>query len=179
MDFNLKMNSVGFCQLSKLLCIPSIVIYEIVFHGQRTPLNTVLALAIFLAWVGLFTVINIQVNFPGTIIACLAVVFVAISQTKTGAIQAACDISGPTAQYTAAFNQFLIALSAALCIETTRSRGILTHDFQRVVRIGATGGKRPQTNAGVTDHRGRLSASEIVGERGYYPIAVQVTGARE
>jgi solute carrier family 35 protein E3 len=141
MNFNLKMNSVGFYQLSKLLCIPSIVLYELVFHRRRTPFKTLVALAILLVGIALFTVNDVQVNFAGTIIACLAVVFVAVSQTKTGTIQNAYNITAPSAQHATAFSQFVIALSAALCIETTGSKSILTHHFQmlEVILIIVTG----------------------------------------
>jgi solute carrier family 35 protein E3 len=90
----------------------------------------------------------------------LAVVFVAISQTKTRTIQVAYNISGPTAQHATAFNQFLIALSAALCIETTGSRSVLTHHFQRVeiILIVVTGFVSVSVNVCAFDLIGKTSA---------------------
>ena len=130
MNFNLKMNSVGFYQLSKLMCIPGIVIYNYVFEGKTTPLDTLASLAILLVGISLFTVNDVQLNLPGTIVALAGVTFVATSQTKTGTVQKAYNINGPSAQHATAFHQFVIALFSAFLIETHGDNNIFEHEFQ-------------------------------------------------
>jgi solute carrier family 35 protein E3 len=130
MNFTLKMNSVGFYQLSKLMCIPTIVLYNYVVERKTTPFLTLVALAILLVGISLFTVNDVQVNLPGTIIAGFAVVFVASSQTKTGTVQRAFGINGPSAQHATAFLQFLTALVSAFFVETHGSNNLFTHTFE-------------------------------------------------
>jgi solute carrier family 35 protein E3 len=124
------MNSVGFYQLSKLMCIPTIVIYNFLFEQKTTPVLTLVSLCILLVGISLFTVNDIQVNLAGTIIAAFAVIFVAMSQTKTGTVQKAFGINGPSAQHATALIQFVTALVSAFLIETHGSNSILTHSFE-------------------------------------------------
>lgn len=132
MNFNLKMNSVGFYQLSKLMCIPGIVIYNYLFENKTTPLNILGSLAILLVGISLFTVNDVQLNLPGTIVALAGVTFVATSQTKTGTVQKAYNINGPSAQHATAFHQFVIALVCAFLIETHGENNIFDHEFAPV-----------------------------------------------
>jgi solute carrier family 35 protein E3 len=129
MNFNLKMNSVGFYQLSKLLVIPAIVAYDFVADRKYTPLNKLLSLAILLVGIGLFTVNDVQVNLPGSIIAGIAVICAAVSQTKAGTVQREFAINGASAQHATAFHQFLITLLAALVVETHGSNNLFAHSF--------------------------------------------------
>jgi solute carrier family 35 protein E3 len=141
MNFNLKMNSVGFYQLSKLLIIPAIVVYNFFFEGKSTPVPVLCSLAILLIGIALFTVNDVQVNLPGSFIALLAVIFVAVSQSKTGTVQKAYGINGPSAQHATAFYQFLLVLATGLFIETHGSGSIFHHSFMKpeIVIIVMTG----------------------------------------
>jgi solute carrier family 35 protein E3 len=141
MNFNLKMNSVGFYQLSKLLVIPTIVIYNFFFENKSTPIPVLCSLAILLVGIALFTVNDVQVNLPGSFIAVLAVLFVAVSQSQTGVVQKAYGINGPSAQHATAFHQFLMALVSGIIVETHGSGSIFTHEFAQteVVIILLTG----------------------------------------
>jgi solute carrier family 35 protein E3 len=129
MNFNLKLNSVGFYQLSKLLVIPAIVVYDFVAHGKRTPLNRLLSLGILLLGIGLFTISDVQVNLTGSAIAAVAVGCAAVSQTKTGSVQKEFGLNGPNAQHATALYQFVMTLLAALVVET---RGLFAHSFATV-----------------------------------------------
>jgi solute carrier family 35 protein E3 len=131
MNFNLKMNSVGFYQLSKLLCIPAIVVYNFMFEHKSTSTNILITLTVLLIGIGLFTVNDVQVNLPGTLIALLAVGFVAVSQTKTGTVQKEYAIGGFAAQHATAFYQFVISLQSALLMETNGKGSVLSHAFQK------------------------------------------------
>ena len=129
MNFNLKMNSVGFYQLSKLMTIPCIVLYNFCFENKKTPLDVLISLAVLLSGISLFTVNDVQVNLPGSIVAFFAVIFVAMSQTKTGSVQTEYNINGPSAQHATALHQFVIVLICAFVIETHGSNNIMAHTF--------------------------------------------------
>lgn len=141
MNFNLKMNSVGFYQLSKLMVIPCIVVYNFFFLNKSTPSKILMSLGILLVGISLFTVNDVQLNLPGSIVALCGVSFVAISQTKTGTVQKAYNINGPSAQHATALQQFVIALVCGCFIETHGSNNIFAHEFcfAEVVVILLTG----------------------------------------
>jgi solute carrier family 35 protein E3 len=131
MNFNLQLNSVGFYQLSKLLVIPTIVVYSFIFEKKTTPVATLASLAILLVGIALFTVNDVQANLPGTVMAGMAVAATAVSQTKTGAVQREYRINGPSAQHATAFPQFLVALISALAVDTHGTRSLFGHSFQK------------------------------------------------
>jgi solute carrier family 35 protein E3 len=135
MNFNLKMNSVGFYQLSKLMCIPTIVAYNLIFEHKTTPIPTLISLAVLLVGISLFTVNDVQVNLAGTLVAIFAVICSAFSQTKTGSVQKQYGIGGPSAQHATALNQFCVGILSALAIETWGPNSILTHSFEKIETV--------------------------------------------
>jgi solute carrier family 35 protein E3 len=141
MNFNLKLNSVGFYQLSKLSCIPFIVIYNYFFEGKTTPLRTLCSLALLLVGLTLFTVNDVQLNLLGSVIALIGVSCVSVFQTKTGSKQKQFSVNGPALQHATALPQFLLAGMCALAIETHGEISILGHAFSgvEVVLIIITG----------------------------------------
>ena len=56
MNFNLKLNSVGFYQLSKLCTIPVMVVVNYVIYKKKTPLRTVSSLILLVIVFALFSV---------------------------------------------------------------------------------------------------------------------------
>jgi solute carrier family 35 protein E3 len=86
-------------------------------------------LAILLLGISLFTVNDVQVNLPGSFIALLAVIFVAVSQSKTGTVQKTYGINGPSAQHGTAFHQFVLALVSAFIVETHGPGNVFAHNF--------------------------------------------------
>ncbi|KAH0786540.1 phosphate translocator protein [Histomonas meleagridis] len=141
MNFNLNMNSVGFYQLSKLCCIPFLVVYNFFFLGKTTPPKILFSLFILLVGISLFTVNDVQVNIPGSIIAVLAVISVSIQQTKMGTMQKEYQCNGPSVQHATAFEQFVICLFVACLIETSGKHNIISHQFQKseIILIILTG----------------------------------------
>ncbi|OHT06852.1 integral membrane protein [Tritrichomonas foetus] len=141
MNFNLQMNSVGFYQLSKLCCIPFIVIYNYLFENKKTPTDTLYSLSCLLVGIALFSVNDVQLNIPGSIMAIFAVIFVSMSQLQTGNLQREYSVNGPALQLSTAFQQFLIALFSSFFIEFYGERSVLNHDFQtkEVIIIIMTG----------------------------------------
>jgi solute carrier family 35 protein E3 len=132
MNFNLKTNSVGFYQLSKLLCIPAIVAYNFLFEDKSTPILTLGSLFVLLVGISLFTINDIEVRLLGAIIAAIAVIFVAIAQTKMGSVQKSFAISGPTAQHASALIQFVITVVSACLLETHGPNSLIAHSFARI-----------------------------------------------
>lgn len=130
MNFNLHMNSVGFYQLSKLCCIPFMCAYNLIFEHKTTPSKILFSLSILLVGIALFSVNDVQLNIPGTIMAIFAVVFVAMSQILTGKYQREYSVNGPALQLATAFQQFVIAIFSSFFIEFYGETSILRHDFQ-------------------------------------------------
>jgi solute carrier family 35 protein E3 len=129
MNYNLRLNSIGFYQLSKLSCIPFIVLYNFLFEKKPTPFLTLCSLAALLVGLALFTVNDVQLNLVGFIIAALGVVCVSVFQAKTGSKQKQFAVTGPTLQHATSLAQFVLALITAFCLETYGDRSVLTHPF--------------------------------------------------
>lgn len=167
MNFNLKMNSIGFYQLSKLCTIPCMVIYKYLFQNQKTPANTLGSLCILLVGLCLFTVNDVQFNLLGSLVALLAVVTTTIYQTQTNLLQKHFECSGVQLNHAVAMQRFVIALVAATVIETTGENNILEHKFEpeEVLMILFTG---------CLAVMGNTVGFSLIGKAG--PITFQVVG---
>ena len=129
MNFNLKMNSIGFYQLSKLCTIPVVVIYEFLFYQKTQPLKILLTLAILLIGLCLFTVNDVQFNLLGSIVAAIAVITTALCQSQNNIMQKQFEVGGPAMQHIVAVEQAVLALVAALALEIIAKNSILYHEF--------------------------------------------------
>ncbi len=87
MNLNLKSNSVGFYQLSKLFCIPVAICLERVIYGKQVSKAVQLTLVPVIFGVGIATVSNTSLNFVGSIYAFLAVVCTTCAQVFTSHFQ--------------------------------------------------------------------------------------------
>jgi solute carrier family 35 protein E3 len=141
MNFNLKMNSIGFYQLSKLCTIPCMVVYKYFWQSQSTPANTLTSLAILIVGLCLFTVNDVQFNFLGSIVALVAVITTTIYQTQTNIMQKQFAVTGIQLNHAVSLARFVIALIAATAIEAHGDRSILGHSFYgpEIVLIILTG----------------------------------------
>lgn len=80
MNLNLAYNSVGFYQLSKLMCIPFTIFVQRVFSTQQEASMAIkLTLIPILLGVGLATVEEVALNWFGFVFALLAVIFTTFS----------------------------------------------------------------------------------------------------
>ena len=168
MNFNLKMNSIGFYQLSKLCTIPCMVCYKYFFQNQKTPTNTLMALSVLLVGLCLFTVNDVQFNFVGSLVALLAVVTTTIYQTQTNLLQKEYQCSGVQLNHAVAMARFMIALNAAMLLETRGEKNnILLHEFhtREVLMILFTG---------CLAVMGNTVGFSLIGKAG--PITFQVVG---
>lgn len=142
MNYNLARNSVGFYQLSKMCNIPTIVIYNFFIKNVTTPLNKLIALAILLTGVGLYSVNDVELNFGGTIIAIIAVISTACFQITAGSDQKEFSMSGPQVQHASALQQFILCFIAAIVTEFFNPKHtIMEHPFSQreIMLIGLTG----------------------------------------
>jgi solute carrier family 35 protein E3 len=129
MNTNLRLNSVGFYQLSKLCTIPMLVVYKYFFEHKTTPFTTICSLTCLLLGLELFSVNDVQLNVVGSIIAVIGVLCVAVFQSKTGSKQKQFSVSPLALQHATAMPQFLIALVVATLTETTGNIAIWNHSF--------------------------------------------------
>ena len=91
MNLNLTYNSVGFYQLSKLICIPVTLLIQYIAYKQSVSRVIQLSLVPILMGVGYATVYDLEVNFTGTVFASFAVLATATSQIFTNTYQKSLD----------------------------------------------------------------------------------------
>jgi solute carrier family 35 protein E3 len=133
MNFNLHANSVGFYQMTKLLCIPTIVLINRLVLGRRTSVETLFSLAVILVGVGLVTVSDVTVNGKGLIYGALAVLVTAQFQLWQGTKQS--DFKMDAMQITDAVMpyQCIVCLICALPLEiypqVSETRSVLAVDW--------------------------------------------------
>jgi solute carrier family 35 protein E3 len=87
MNFNLQSNSVGFYQMTKLMCIPCIVFLNRWVYLRKTSLETLVTLFLILLGVGIATVSDVSANVKGTLFGICAVVTTAQFQVWQGSKQ--------------------------------------------------------------------------------------------
>jgi solute carrier family 35 protein E3 len=167
MNFNLKTNSIGFYQLSKLCTIPCLVIYKFVGLQQSTPPKTLFSLAILLVGLCLFTVNDVQFNLFGSLIAAVAVVTTATYQTLTGTMQSQHHVSGTQLSHAVGLPQFVICFLAGILIETHGEQNIFQqmYNTKLVLLILSTG---------LFAVVGNVIAFSLIGKAG--PVTFQVVG---
>ena len=130
MNFNLKMNSVGFYQLSKLCCIPVMVLVNYVFYNKKTPTRTIMTLFLIVIGIAMFSVNEVSFNIPGTIVAIIAVITTTASQLNTGIISNKFNTFGSALQHATALPMAFLGTAASLVIEINGKNSILYHSFE-------------------------------------------------
>lgn len=87
MNLNLQYNSVGFYQLSKLVCIPFTLSIQYIFYDVKVSKAVQLTLIPITLGVGYATVYDLDINFIGTCFAVCAVVATSMAQIFTNTYQ--------------------------------------------------------------------------------------------
>lgn len=168
MNFNLKMNSIGFYQLSKLCTIPVMVIYKYFFLGQSTPYSILCSLVVLLAGLCLFTVNDVQFNVIGTIIALVAVVSTVLYQTQTQSFQKQYSMSGTQLSHNVGIPQFAICFLAAIFMETS---GVDHNIFEQKYKTATV---IMIISTGLLAVAGNIIGFSLIGKAG--PLTFQVVG---
>lgn len=167
LNLNLKVNSIGFYQLSKLCNIPMMVLYKFFFKHMTTPKESLISLGILLIGLCLFTVNDVQFNVAGSIIALIAIVSTTVFQSRSSYMQAEYSITGPQLNQMIALPEFIICFTAATFLESSGDKGIFNHQFQKteVLLILLTG---------VFAVYGNIIGFIMIGKTG--PVTFQVIG---
>jgi solute carrier family 35 protein E3 len=93
MNYSLRLNSVGFYQLSKLLGVPWLVfVQQILYHRSILTKNITFSLCLILIGLGIVTVSDVRFNLAGIIISALAVMITIQYQIWQGEKQSEFDI---------------------------------------------------------------------------------------
>lgn len=130
LNINLKVNSIGFYQLSKLCNIPMMVAYKLIVKHQTTPRESLISLAVLLVGMALFTVNDVQFSIPGAIVALVAVTSTTVFQSRQAYMQQEYKISGPQLNHLVAFPEFVIGITASFLLEAQGEKGLFNHKFQ-------------------------------------------------
>lgn len=167
MNLNLKVNSIGFYQLSKLCNIPMTVLYKLIFKNKTTPIESLCSLFILLIGLCLFSVNDVEFNLLGLIVAFTAVISTSVFQSRSAYTQSEYNITGPQVNLMVAVPEFVICFFAACFFETTGPKSILNHEFQKV-EIGLI------LLTGVFAVYGNVIGFIMIGKTG--PVTFQVIG---
>eukprot|EP00698_Gefionella_okellyi_P019994 TRINITY_DN6217_c0_g1_i1.p1 TRINITY_DN6217_c0_g1~~TRINITY_DN6217_c0_g1_i1.p1 ORF type:complete len:296 (-),score=53.33 TRINITY_DN6217_c0_g1_i1:116-1003(-) len=87
LNLSLQLNSVGFYQITKLMVIPTTMLMQIAFEGQRFSMPTVLSIITLIVGVALATISEVRTQILGSAFAVLGVICTARSQIMTGTLQ--------------------------------------------------------------------------------------------
>lgn len=87
MNLNLAYNSVGLYQMSKLMCVPCILLFQYFMQKQTVSRPILFSLVILLLGIGLATVSDVSLNFTGSVMALLAILSTTLCQIWTNTKQ--------------------------------------------------------------------------------------------
>jgi solute carrier family 35 protein E3 len=140
-NMNLRYNSVGFYQLSKLLVIPCILIIEFFTQKKRYTINVLCSLLFLLIGVGLFSINDMSLNFFGTVVALCTVMAGATVQIRFSVISKKYNTSGLGIQDMMNIPNLCFVSLFFLLLESYGPNSIFNHTFQgkELLIILATG----------------------------------------
>ncbi|KAH0787544.1 phosphate translocator protein [Histomonas meleagridis] len=131
MNFNLGSNSIGFYQMSKLCCIPYMLIWNTINGKAKYTAREVISLAILLFGVALFSVSDVEVNLIGTIYAIIAVVSTAHNQMMTGELQKEYKLNGPELQLAVIPSEFAFGVICSAFLENIGENTFISASFDK------------------------------------------------
>lgn len=136
MNYNLQLNSVGFYQMTKLLCIPLLVYIETAFYGKKYSGKVKLALVLVLLGVGIAAVSDVEVNFLGTFMGALAVFATTQFQLWQGAKKDQFGVTPIQITHSVSFPLALICGICALLTEgISAENSVFQHEFQSPMEV--------------------------------------------
>lgn len=167
MNINLKVNSVGMYQVSKLLCIPAMVFIQSMFMGQTFSSKIKATLAVIILGVGVATVTDLSVTSFGVLMAALAVFFTAEFQILVGDFQNRLQVKPVSFTHAFSAPQAVLMVVVALVVESQGADNILEHQVStpEVVLLLASCATAIFVNIGSTGLIGKTS-----------PVTYQVVG---
>ncbi|CAM4847462.1 unnamed protein product [Rotaria magnacalcarata] len=129
---SLKLNSVGFYQLCKLLGIPYLVLIQSILYKTHTSSAIRLSLVAILLGMGLATVADVQLNSMGTIVGLVGVVVTTQFQIWQGKNQHDYHLNAFQINYAQALPTFCACTLIALSVEFSgfhQNMYILSHKW--------------------------------------------------
>ena len=109
--------SVGFYQVTKLLCIPAMVVIQSYFYQLQFSAKVKLALVVVLAGVGAATVSDVELNTVGCVMGALAVLFTAQFQIWQGDKQKVHKMNAMQMNHAQALPSFAFCLLLSLLVD--------------------------------------------------------------
>jgi len=129
MNFNLRFNSVGIYQISKLCCIPLMVWVQTKFYGKSFSDQIKFTLFVILLGVGITAVTDISANALGLLFAAVAVVSTTQFQIWQGSKQRDFSVSSIQITHSVSLPMFFITACAAWYFETSGATSVLLHKY--------------------------------------------------
>lgn len=132
MNLSLKLNSVGFYQLCKLLSIPWLVLVQRIIYRKHTSVIINFSLLVILSGMLFATVTDVSLNIVGSCVGLAAVIATTQFQIWQGAKQHEHNLNAMQINYAQAFPTFCVCTITALLIEFNdiyRNNSILTHKW--------------------------------------------------
>ncbi|CAF4320670.1 unnamed protein product [Rotaria sp. Silwood2] len=118
MNYSLRLNSVGFYQLSKLLGVPWLIFVQHVFYRKSIITTKItLSLCLILIGLGIATVSDVQLNLAGAITSALGVMITTQYQIWQGEKQSEFNLNALQISYAQALPTFIICALFAVFID--------------------------------------------------------------
>jgi solute carrier family 35 protein E3 len=116
MNYSLRLNSVGFYQLSKLLGVPWLIfVQQVFYHKSIITKNITFSLCLILIGLGIATVSDVRINLAGAIMSALGVMTTTQYQIWQGEKQSEFNLNALQINHAQALPNFITcALFAAL-----------------------------------------------------------------
>ncbi|XP_024380369.1 UDP-xylose transporter 2 [Physcomitrium patens] len=134
LNLSLGFNSVGFYQMTKLAIIPCTVLLETVFYRKRFSQRVQFSIALLLFGVGVATVTDLQLNFLGSVISCLAIVTTCVAQIMTNTIQKRFKVSSTQLLYQSApYQAATLFVSGPFLDAALTNRNVFSFDYNSFV----------------------------------------------
>jgi len=132
MNYSLRSNSVGFYQVTKLACVPCMVIIESAYFGKVFSRKIKTTLAVIILGVGLAVVTDVEFNFKGLVYGCLAIFFTTQFQIWTSSKQKEHGLQGLQFQHSQSHAVTIIVFILLVVFEIIlpeKGDSLLEHEF--------------------------------------------------
>ena len=134
MNYSLRLNSVGFYQLCKLLSIPWLVIIQRYWYNKCTSNKIKIALVIVVIGVALASVTDIEVNIAGSVVGLFAMLITTQFHIWQGEKQAQFKLNALQINHAQALPTFVLCSILAILLECNgfdESENVLKHKWRQ------------------------------------------------
>lgn len=135
MNFNLRYNSVGFYQMTKLLCIPLMVLIQTQIYGKIFSNKIKFSLFLVCVGVGIAVVTDFEVNLLGCVYGLIAVLSTTQFQIWQGSKKEQYRVTPLQITHSVSFPLAVLAIFAAFCFETNEKNSVLLHEFSGFTEV--------------------------------------------